>query len=528
MLAGAVPSLLPRRAHAQENLGDTLNFTTWPNYFAQENLDNFTAETGVAINVSVFGSNEEMLAKLQAGGTGWDVFVPTNYTISTYKELDLIEPLDLTRLPNFDPSTHDERFIGVANIDGEQYAVPKDWGTTGYVVNTAEVEGEMTTWKEFWDRTRDDLTGRVMVHDYQLTTIGNALKYFGYSFNSIDPAELAKAEELLIEAKPHLFAINSDYQPSMRSGDAWVSVCWTGDAAQLKRDMPEMQYVLGKEGGEIWTDFYAIPKGAPHRDAAYAFINFMLDPEVNAKEVEAHGYPSTDSKTNELVLGGDAGESDPLSGGGTSVGAGVRRGEDAHRSAARRDHGTIQVGMRSQRRARRRFLPRMRREGDHAKHGGGGGTTGDASLSRPPPPSAATLPRDGGGSAAASPLAMTATTRSRLVSATMVAPAAFFFAALLILPLIVVVVYSLRRARAGRRLPGRLHARQLREPAGARHGVPQHADARTARHADLRRWSPIRSPISWPSRRARAGARCSSCWSSCRSGPASSCASMRG
>jgi spermidine/putrescine transport system substrate-binding protein len=169
------------------------------------------------------------------------------------------------------------------------------------VVNTKEVKGAMTSWKDFWDRARDDLTGRVMVHDYQLTTIGNALKYFGYSFNSVAENELAEAEKLMIEAKPHLFAINSDYQPSMRNGDAWVSVCWTGDATQLKRDMPEMEYVLGKEGGEIWTDFYAVPKDAPHKDAAYAFVNFMLDPAVNAKEVQAHGYPSTDSKTNALV-----------------------------------------------------------------------------------------------------------------------------------------------------------------------------------------------------------------------------------
>ena len=77
--------LRPRKAYAA--LSGTVNFTTWPNYFAQENLDNFTKDTGVKINVAVFGSNEEMLAKLQAGSTGWDVFVPTNYTISTYKEL---------------------------------------------------------------------------------------------------------------------------------------------------------------------------------------------------------------------------------------------------------------------------------------------------------------------------------------------------------------------------------------------------------------------------------------------------------
>ncbi|MBA3519503.1 MAG: spermidine/putrescine ABC transporter substrate-binding protein [Rhizobiales bacterium] len=301
VLASAVPLLRPRPAYAAGELGDTLNFTTWPNYFDQANLDKFTADTGVNINVTVFGSNEEMLAKLQAGGTGWDVFVPTNYTISTYKSLDLIDPLDLSKLKNFDESTHEARFIGEAKIDGKMWAVPKDWGTTGYIVNTAKVQGEMTSWKQFWDRTRDDLSGRVMVHDYQLTTIGNALKYFGYSFNSVDPKELAEAEKLLIEAKPHLFAINSDYQPSIRNGDAWMSVAWTGDATQLQRDMPEIKYVLGSEGGEIWTDFYAIPKDAPNKPAAYAFIDYMLTPEVNAREVQAHGYPSTDAKTNALV-----------------------------------------------------------------------------------------------------------------------------------------------------------------------------------------------------------------------------------
>ena len=134
-----------------------------------------------------------------------------------------------------------------------------------------------------------------------MTTIGNALKYFGYSFNSIDPKELADAEKLLLDAKPHLFAISSDYQPSMRSGDAWMTICWTGDGKQMNRDMPEIEYVLGKEGGELWSDFYAIPKGAPHMDAAYALINFLLDPAVNAKEALFHGYPTADSRVDALM-----------------------------------------------------------------------------------------------------------------------------------------------------------------------------------------------------------------------------------
>jgi len=299
VLGAAIPALRPRKAYAA--LSGTVNLTTWPNYHDPKNLEAFTAKTGVKINMSVFGSNEEMLAKLQAGSTGWDLFVPTNYTISTYKDLGLIQPLDLAKLPNYAADAQDSRFTSEGTIGGTVYAVPKDWGTTGFVINTKKVTQNPKSWKEFWELAKGPLTGRVMVHDYQLTTIGNALKNFGYSFNSNDPAQLAEAEKLLLSVKPHLFGINSDYQPSMRNGDAWASVCWTGDAIQLRRDLPEMSYVLGKEGGEIWTDFYAIPKEAPNPEAAYALIDYMLTPDVNAKEVKANGFPPTDSRVTALL-----------------------------------------------------------------------------------------------------------------------------------------------------------------------------------------------------------------------------------
>ncbi len=301
VLANAMPWLKPRKAYAFGDLGDRVVFSTWPNYFNPKNFEEFTELTGTHVQINVFGSNEEMLAKLQAGGTGWDLFVPTNYTISTYVELGLIEAIDLSKIPNFNESTHEQRFIGEGKVDGVSYAVPKNWGTTGYVVNTAHVTHDMTTWKQFWDLTMTDYSGRTIVHDYQLTTIGNALKYFGYSFNSIDPDELADAEDLLLRSKPHLFAITSDYQPPMRSGDAWLSVCWTGDGVQLNRDIPEIIYVLGKEGGELWTDFYAIPKEAPHREAAYVLLNFLQDPYIGAREAFVHGYPPTDSRANALL-----------------------------------------------------------------------------------------------------------------------------------------------------------------------------------------------------------------------------------
>ena len=293
---------LPRRALAQGAIGDRVILSSWPNYHDPANFEAFQAATGAAVQLNVFGSNEEMLAKLQAGGTGWDVFVPTNYTITTYVELGLIEPLDLAKIPNYDPASFDPRFAGPGTVDGKIYAVSKDWGTTGMATNAKNNGGKaLTSWKEFWDITQAEFSGRTTVHDYQLTTIGNALKYYGYSFNSIDPGELADAEKLLLAVKPHLFAITSDYQPAMRNGDAWLAMAWTGDGKQLNRDMPEIEYHLGREGGEIWSDFYAIPKGAPHLDAAYALINFLLDPAVNAKEALFHGYPVADKRVNALL-----------------------------------------------------------------------------------------------------------------------------------------------------------------------------------------------------------------------------------
>lgn len=297
VLGGALPMLRPGPALAGD-IGDRVILATWPNYHDVASFDLFRDQTGAAVQVNVFGSNEEMLAKLQAGGSGWDLFVPTNYTLTTYVEADLIEPLDLSKLPNYAAAAFEARFSEAGTVGGKLYAVPKNWGTTGMAWDSGKAKAPFTSWKEFFDVTRTDFSGRTIVHDYQLTTIGSALKYFGYSFNSVDPAELAEAEKLLIEVKPHLFAITSDYQPPMRNGDAWLTMCWTGEGKQLNRDLPEIRFALGKEGGEIWSDYYAIPKNAPHRDAAYALLNFLIDPQVNAREALAHGFPVADARVN--------------------------------------------------------------------------------------------------------------------------------------------------------------------------------------------------------------------------------------
>lgn len=304
-LAAAVMSRSPgafsTAAYAAEDLGTKMSIATWPNYHDPATFENFKAATGVAVEVNVFGSNEEMLAKLQAGATGWSLFVPTNYTISTYHKIGLIDELDLSKLSNFSASTENPRFTKEGQIDGKTYAVPKNWGTTGFAVNTSKIKTPMKTWKDFFEVAQTEGDHRAMVHDYQLTTIGNALVALGFGFNSIKADELAKAEELLIKVKPHLFAINSDYQPGMRATDAWMTMCWTNDGAQLNRDIPAIDYVLGTDGGEIWTDYYAIPKDAPNKAAGYALLNYLMDPQNAVKEHIANGAPTTDSRVISLL-----------------------------------------------------------------------------------------------------------------------------------------------------------------------------------------------------------------------------------
>jgi spermidine/putrescine transport system substrate-binding protein len=280
------------------NLGDTLSITTWPNYHNPRTIEIFTGLTGVKVELNPLGSNEEMLAKLLIGGTGWDVLVPTNYTFETYGNKGLLEPLEMAKIPNLDITRYDPKLLANAEYPAgskKLFGFNKDWGTTGFSYNKKHVTKPMATWKDFFDLARTDYTGKATIHDYQLTSIGNALVYHGYSFNSVDTKELAKAEELLVDVKPHLFSITSDYQPPMRNEDAWVAMTWTNDGAQLHADIPDIEYVIASDGGEIWSDFYAVVAGTTHRDAAYAFLDFMAVPKVQVFDASFHKAPLVDS-----------------------------------------------------------------------------------------------------------------------------------------------------------------------------------------------------------------------------------------
>jgi spermidine/putrescine transport system substrate-binding protein len=291
---GASPS-------AAAALGDTLTLATWPNYHDQAVLDEFTASTGVAINVQVYGSTEEMEAKIRAGNSGIDVVVPSNYAIEGWVKDSLIEPLDYGKLPDFVKEDWNPRFMDQAFDKGNAVSIPKNWGTTGIAFRSSKVSPDVTSWKQFFEVAGTTYEGKTLIVDHQISSFGSAAVAMGYSLNTIDPTEMAAVEQMLTALKPKLFAISSDVQPPLRALDTWLSVAWTGDGVQVGRDNADAKYLVASDGGELWIDSYTIAADAPHRDAAYAFLDYITQPEQAAAETEFCLFPHANDKATALV-----------------------------------------------------------------------------------------------------------------------------------------------------------------------------------------------------------------------------------
>ncbi|MDH4141921.1 MAG: spermidine/putrescine ABC transporter substrate-binding protein [Chloroflexota bacterium] len=300
--ASNAPSAAPSSGGATGNLGDTLNLATWPNYHSQEVLDAFTSLTGVAINVGVYGSTEEMEAKIRAGNSGIDVVVPSNYAIEGWVADGLIEELDYGKLPSFVKADWNARFMDQAFDKGNTVSIPKNWGTTGIAYRSSKVTEPVTTWKQFFDAAGTTYDGKAMIVDHQISSFGSAAVAMGYSLNTIDPTEMAAVEAMLTALKPKLFAISSDVQPPLRALDTWLSIAWTGDGVQVGRDNEDARYVVAEDGGELWIDSYTVAADAPHRDAAYAFIDYITQPEQAAAETEYCLFPHANDKATALLI----------------------------------------------------------------------------------------------------------------------------------------------------------------------------------------------------------------------------------
>jgi spermidine/putrescine-binding protein len=251
-----------------------LNLYAWTDYIPQQLLDDFSSKYGIKVNYDTYSSNEEMLAKLQAGAAGYDVVIPSDYTVAIMVAQDMLEPLDMTQIPNF--ANVDAEFTNEYYDPGNKYSVPYQWGTTGLVYDKAKAPFEPKSWADLWDARFEN---HLVVLDDSREVPGMALQVLGFDKNSTNPQELDQAKQKLIELKPNILLFNSDDpETSLITGETWAGLVWNGNAALGHNEDPNIEYICPTEGCGIWFDNLAVPKGAPHADAAMAFINFVLDP----------------------------------------------------------------------------------------------------------------------------------------------------------------------------------------------------------------------------------------------------------
>jgi len=251
-----------------------MNLYGWSDYIPQKLLDNFSAKYGIKVNYDTYSSNEEMLAKLQAGASGYDVVIPSDYTVAIMIKQGMLDPLDLSQIPNF--SNLDKRFINRNYDPGNKYTIPYQWGTTALVYDKANVPFEPKSYADLWDPR---FAGKLVMLDDEREVMGMALQVLGYDRNSTDPTQLQAAETKLIALKPNILKFDSDTpETSIISGEAWAGLVYNGNASLALASDPNVMYICPTEGCGIWFDNLAIPKGAPHRDAALKFLNFILDP----------------------------------------------------------------------------------------------------------------------------------------------------------------------------------------------------------------------------------------------------------
>jgi len=249
-----------------------LNLFVWTEYIPQDMIECFQLVYGVKVNRDEYSANEEMYAKLKAGGANYDLVQPTDFIVSLMVREGLLAELDHSKLPVL--STFDSNYMNFSFDPGNKYTIPYQAGTDAIVYNADKVTTAPTSWDDLWN---PDYAGRIVMLDDSRATIGMVLLTLGYDVNTKDPAQLDEAKTKLAMLVPNVKLFDSDSpKTSLIAGDVDLGMTWTGEAFLAQQENPSIQYVYPKEGAILWQDNYAMPVGAPHADAAYAWINYTM------------------------------------------------------------------------------------------------------------------------------------------------------------------------------------------------------------------------------------------------------------
>jgi putrescine transport system substrate-binding protein len=308
-------AFLAAPAGAEERV---VNFYNWSNYMAPDVLENFTRETGIKVVYDTFDANETLETRLLAGKSGYDVVVPTAYFLQRQITAHIFQKLDKAKLPNL-VNAWPEITDRMARYDpGNQYAVNYMWGTTGigYNVRAArQILGAaggplLDSWGDIFDPARIAKFKDCGVHllDSSDDIMSAALHHLRLDPDSSDPADLQKAADLLIQISPSIRKFHSsEYLNALATGEICLVVGFSGDIKQAQKRAAEAKgavavgYSIPKEGAQLWFDNLAIPKDAPHSDEAHALINYLLKPEVAAKNTNFLSYANGNLASQKFI-----------------------------------------------------------------------------------------------------------------------------------------------------------------------------------------------------------------------------------
>ncbi|MCY1050802.1 ABC transporter substrate-binding protein, partial [Mammaliicoccus sciuri] len=255
-------------------------------------------QTGIKVVYETFDSNEAMMAKIKNGGTAYDVAVPSEYTVEKMKKEKLLIPIDHKKVPNL--KNIDKDFMNLSFDPGNKYSVPYFWGTVGILYNPETTKGiNFNTWNSLWDkRLKDD----VLIVDGSREGIGFALNSMNESLNETNKQKLKKAQDKLIKLSPNVRGVVGDeINTMMVQNESDVAVVWSGMAADIMTENDKLDFVVPKEGSNLWFDNIVIPKTAQNVDGAHKFINFLLEEKNGKQNAEWVGYATPNKASYNLL-----------------------------------------------------------------------------------------------------------------------------------------------------------------------------------------------------------------------------------
>jgi spermidine/putrescine-binding protein len=254
-----------------------LNLFAWSEYVPQAVIDGFTNETGIKVNYETYGSNEEMLAKLESGAQRYDLIQPSEYNIEGLVKENQLRPIDWSQVPNIKNIA--PAYKNLPHDPQQKYTVPWMAGSVGIVVNTDKVKDEIKGYKDVFQKKYE---GRIVVLDDPREIVTWALATIGKGPNDVTPETLAQIRPVLQQWLPLVKVYDSDSpKTALLNGDVDLGVVWSGEAALLYNEDPKFAYILPVEGAHSFLDSLAMPANAPNPEAAMAFMNYILRPEIS-------------------------------------------------------------------------------------------------------------------------------------------------------------------------------------------------------------------------------------------------------